>query len=166
MYSTFIRRQGSGLLWWHGAAANISRWTSISSLAACTRRMRPQSWWTSPSSCCRSGDGWGKLCWCVEHIGMCTSVKHKMLFNCETFYIGLTNRNFKTRYKDTFKYHVSWTHGEISVRIFITYFFHRCPNHKLCFLSCRPFVINTTFSTDLVVSSVSWLGQLTVENRK
>ena len=31
-----------------------------------------------------------------------------------------------------------------------------------CFLSCRPFVVNATFSKDLVVSSVSWLGQLTV----
>ena len=33
------------------------------------------------------------------------------------------------------------------------------------FLSCRPFVVNTTFLTGLVgveVSSVSWLGQLTV----
>ena len=32
------------------------------------------------------------------------------------------------------------------------------------FLSCRPFFVNTTFSTGLVgaeVSSVSWLGQLT-----
>ena len=35
--------------------------------------------------------------------------------------------------------------------------FHRCPTHKLCFLSYRPFVVNATFSTDLVVSSVSWL---------
>jgi len=34
------------------------------------------------------------------------------------------------------------------------------------FLSCRPFVVNTTFSTgleDVEVTSVSWLGQLTVE---
>ena len=33
------------------------------------------------------------------------------------------------------------------------------------FLSCRPFVVNTTFSTGFVgveVTSVSWLGQLTV----
>ena len=32
------------------------------------------------------------------------------------------------------------------------------------FLSCRPFVVNTTFSTGLVdveVTSVSWLGQST-----
>ena len=39
-------------------------------------------------------------------------------------------------------------------------FFHRRPTHKLCFLSCTPFVVNATFSTGLVVSSVSWLGQL------
>ena len=30
-------------------------------------------------------------------------------------------------------------------------------------ISFRPFVVNATFSTGLVVSSVSWLGQLTVE---
>ena len=34
-------------------------------------------------------------------------------------------------------------------------FFHRLPTHKLCFLSCRPFVVNATFSTGLVVPSVS-----------
>jgi hypothetical protein len=47
---------------------------------------------------------------------------------------------------------------QLELFIFITYFFHRRPSHKLCF-SCRPFVINATFSTGLVVSSVSWLGQ-------
>jgi hypothetical protein len=41
-------------------------------------------------------------------------------------------------------------------------FFHRRPTHKLCFLSCRYFVVNAAFSTGLVVSSVSWLVQLTV----
>ena len=33
------------------------------------------------------------------------------------------------------------------------------------FLSCKPFVVNTTFSTGVVgvkVTSVSWLGQLAV----
>ena len=51
-----------------------------------------------------------------------------------------------------------------STRIIYFYylFFRRCPTHKLCFLSCRPFIVNVTFSTGLVVSSVSWLGQLTV----
>ena len=41
----------------------------------------------------------------------------------------------------------------------------RHPTHKLCFLSCRPFVVNATFSTGLVgveVSFISWRGQLTV----
>ena len=41
-------------------------------------------------------------------------------------------------------------------------FFHRRPTHKLCFLFCMSFGVNATFSTGLVVSSVSWLGQLTV----
>ena len=36
------------------------------------------------------------------------------------------------------------------------------------FLSCMPFVVNTTFSTGLVdveVTSVSWLGQMTTPTR-
>ena len=48
-----------------------------------------------------------------------------------------------------FKYHVSCTDGKISVRIIYLYF-HRRRTHKLCFLSCRPFVVNATLSTDLV----------------
>ena len=64
---------------------------------------------------------------------------------------------------NTFKYHVSCTDGKIAVRIIYYYlFFHRLPTHKLCFLSCRPFVVNATFSTSVVVSPVSWVGQLTV----
>ena len=37
-------------------------------------------------------------------------------------------------------------------------FVHRRPTHKFCFLSCRPFVVSATFSTGLVVPSVSWVG--------
>ena len=56
---------------------------------------------------------------------------------------------------NAFKYHVSCTDGKISVRIIYFYylFFHRRPTHKLCFLSCKPFVVNVTFSTGLVVPS-------------
>ena len=66
-------------------------------------------------------------------------------------------------FPSTFKHHVSCTDAKISVRIIYFYylFFHSRPNHKLCFLSCMPFVVNATFSTGLVVSSVSWLWQLT-----
>ena len=65
------------------------------------------------------------------------------------------------------KYHVSCTDGKISVRInyHFTYFFTVVPSNSCVFLSCRPFVVNTTFLTRLVgveVSSVSWLGQLRV----
>ena len=45
-----------------------------------------------------------------------------------------------------------------------TYFSALVPSNVVS-LSCRPFVVNTTFSTDLVgveVSSVSWLGQLKI----
>ena len=46
-----------------------------------------------------------------------------------------------------------------------TYFSTVVPSNMCVFLSCRPFVVNTTFSTGLVgveVSSVSWLGQLKI----
>ena len=63
----------------------------------------------------------------------------------------------------TFKYHVSRTDGKISVGIIYFYylFFHSRPTHKLCFLSCRPFFFNVTFSTGLVVSSVTCPSQET-----
>ena len=59
---------------------------------------------------------------------------------------------------------VFWLYNGISVRIIYFYylFLHHPPIHNLRFLSCRPFDINATFSTGLVVSSVSWLWQLTV----
>ena len=53
-----------------------------------------------------------------------------------------------------FKYHVSCTDGKISVKIIS---FLLLPTHKLCFPSCRPFIVNTTFSTGLVVFPVSGL---------
>jgi len=48
---------------------------------------------------------------------------------------------------------------------YFTYFSSIVPSNISVFLSFRPFVVNTTFSTGLVgveVSSVSWLVQLTV----
>ena len=67
----------------------------------------------------------------------------------------------------SFKYHVSCTDGKISVRINLLFylFFTVIPSNSCVFLSCRPFVVNTSFTTGLVgveVSSVSWLGQVTV----
>jgi hypothetical protein len=46
--------------------------------------------------------------------------------------------------------------------IFITYFSTVVPLKKSCFLSYRPFVVIATFSTGLVVYSVSWLGQVSI----
>jgi len=57
------------------------------------------------------------------------------------------------------------TDGKISVRINLPLFFTVVPSSIFMFLSCRPFVVITTLSTGLVgvkVTSVSWLGQLTV----
>ena len=64
----------------------------------------------------------------------------------------------------TLKYHVSCTDGKISVRINLLFylFFNVVPSNTYVFLSCRPFVVNTTFSTSLEVFSVSWLWQLII----
>ena len=43
-------------------------------------------------------------------------------------------------------------------------FFHRRPNHKFCFLSCRSFVANATFSTGLIVSSGQARRQKKLQN--
>jgi hypothetical protein len=51
--------------------------------------------------------------------------------------------------------------GRFQLELFYL-FFHRRPTHKLCFVSCTPFIVDETFSTYLVVSSVSWL--VPVEN--
>ena len=64
------------------------------------------------------------------------------------------------------KYH-NYLYLNISVRINLLFclFFTVVPSSIFMFLSCRPFVAITTLSTGLVgveVSSVSWLGQLTV----
>ena len=53
----------------------------------------------------------------------------------------------------TFKYHVSCTDEKISVRInsFLLLIFSTVvPFNSCIFLSCRPFVVNAAFSTDLV----------------
>ena len=68
---------------------------------------------------------------------------------------------------NTFKHHVSCTDGKISVRINVLFclFFTVVPSNIFVFLSCRPFVVNITFSIGLMgveVFSVSWFGQLTV----
>ena len=59
---------------------------------------------------------------------------------------------------------ISKYHG-IRIILLSYLFFTVVPSNTCVFLSCRPFVVNTTFSTGLVgveVSSVSWLAQLTV----
>jgi hypothetical protein len=69
--------------------------------------------------------------------------------------------------KNTFKYHVSCTDGRFQLELiyYFTYFSTIVPSNGCVFLSCRPFVVITTFSTGLLgveVTSVSWLAQLTV----
>ena len=43
--------------------------------------------------------------------------------------------------------------------LFYYLFSPRRPTHKLCFLSCGPFVVNETFSTGFVAPSVFWPDQ-------
>ena len=79
----------------------------------------------------------------------------------------MQHNNVELAFSDTFKFHVSRTDGKTAVRINLLFylFFTVVPSKTCIFLSCRPFVVITTFSTVLVgveVSSVSWLGQLTV----
>ena len=85
-------------------------------------------------------------------------------FTLKLFYFKSTEAVI-TEFNNTLKYFLScfmhWWE-DFSQNYFNRLFFHRRPTHKFCFLSCRPFVVNETFSTGLVVFSVSWLGQLTV----
>ena len=54
---------------------------------------------------------------------------------------------------------------QLELIYYFTYFSTVVPSNSCVFLSCRPFVVNMTFSTGLVgfeVSPVSYIGQLTV----
>ena len=68
-----------------------------------------------------------------------------------------SNSIFWTNLKNTFECHASCTDGEISVRInFLFYLFFTVVLSNTCvFLSCRPFVVKTTFSTGLLLSPVT-----------
>ena len=44
-------------------------------------------------------------------------------------------------------FHALMGRFQLELFIFNTHFFYRRPTHKLCFLFCMPFVVNTTFST-------------------
>ena len=52
---------------------------------------------------------------------------------------------------------------QLELFIFIIYFSTRHPTHKLCFLSCNPFVVNATFSTGLVILLSPGLGSWQLE---
>jgi len=62
-------------------------------------------------------------------------------------------------------FHASMGIFQLELIYYFNYFSTIVPSHICMFIFCRPFVVNTTFSTGLVsveVSSVSWLGLLTV----
>ena len=80
---------------------------------------------------------------------------------CE-FHSFSTNVLSKYYVFNTFKYHVFAAMGRFQLELIYLYF---PPSSHLMFLSCRPFVVIRTLSIGLVgveVTSVSWLGQLTV----
>ena len=58
-----------------------------------------------------------------------------------------------TTRSESVKYHVSSTDGKIPVRIILNAYFSTFVPLTSCFLSSRPFVVNATFSTGLVVPS-------------
>ena len=93
--------------------------------------------------------------------------KTRQNFGHDIFFSGsrLFNEFQITSYINTFKCHVFCTDGKISVRINLPLFSTVVPSIICMFLSGRPFVVITTLSTGLVgveVTSVSWLGELTV----
>ena len=74
------------------------------------------------------------------------------------------NRWIRNWQKVEIKENIFWK-SVIDVRINLPLFSTVVPSSIFIFLSCRPFVVITTLSTGLVgveVTSVSWLGQLTV----
>ena len=60
---------------------------------------------------------------------------------------------------NTFIYHVSCKDGNILVKINLLFYLYFPPSSHLIyvFLSCRPFIVNTTFSTGLVGVEVNCL---------
>jgi len=64
-------------------------------------------------------------------------------------------------------FHAPMGRFQLELIYYFTYFYTVVPSKSCVFLSCRPFVVNT-FSIGLVgveVSSVSWLGQMTNDER-
>ena len=93
----------------------------------------------------------GKKCFCPFHVihlkrsypSTQAAKKRKMSYFTRRWRYNMF-QNVGIEFINTFKYHVSCTNEKISVRIIYFYypFFHCHPTHKLCFLSCRPFVVN------------------------
>ena len=105
------------------------------------------------------------------------SADYKSEFQCrihkDSQIISILNRTNPIPRIDTFFFkpililssHLCYQFLKLELIYYFTYFSTVVPSHICVFLFCRPFVINTTFSTGLVgveVSSVSWLRQLTV----
>ena len=86
-------------------------------------------------------------------------------FSARNFKTLVPSLRFRTPWRSILKkYHVFAPMGRFQLELIYLYF---PPSSHLVylFLSCRPFVVITTLSTGLVgveVTSVSWLGQLTV----
>ena len=62
-------------------------------------------------------------------------------------------------------FHASMGRFQLELIYYFTYFSTVVPSNSCVFISCRPFIVITIFSTGLVsveVFSISWLGQLIV----
>ena len=74
-------------------------------------------------------------------------------------------RLIKTSILLNIMFHAPMGRFQLELIYYFTYFSTVAPSSIFVCLSCRPFVVITTLSTGLVgveVTSVSWLGQLTV----
>ena len=105
------------------------------------------------SQCCPNNNG-SCMIFTTKHVFVTHFISfHESICSSSSLRVRGEEYSCDVQYQ-SIKYHVSCTDGKISVRIIYFYclFFHRRPNHRLCFLCCRPFVVNTTFSTGLVVA--------------
>ena len=98
---------------------------------------------------------------CIEHASVKTPQNHiytqlgRILSKCLSLPSILLNTMF----------HAPTGRFQLELIYYFTYFSTVIPFNICVLISCRPFVVNTTFSAGLVVlevSSVSWLGQWTV----
>ena len=120
--------------------------------------------WRSPARAFRLQEEWVR-CFSSTSFPSCLQLPHSnyQKSNCKNRYWNCLYIQ-DSPYSHSTDYFSSCRHF-INIKINLPLFSTVFPSNSLLFLSCRPFVVITTLSTGLVgveVTSVSWLGQLTV----